>query len=142
MKARKIIHHKMVASSIMINDDSETKLGGPDNHALGIAVVFESMYQCQVFPSRASTLQRSKCQSSKRQRSRSRGCRLQKANWMWVYNSMRIALDGFNKPILVYPGSFRSVESPTLTITPDRSYLAQISDRPASSNLSPPLCYM
>ncbi|KAI9627959.1 hypothetical protein KEM48_011896 [Puccinia striiformis f. sp. tritici PST-130] len=41
------------------------------------------------------------------------------ANWMWVYNSMRIALDGFNKPILVYPGSFRSVESPTLTITPD-----------------------
>ncbi|KAI9617894.1 hypothetical protein H4Q26_012759 [Puccinia striiformis f. sp. tritici PST-130] len=116
----------MVASSIMINDDSETKLGGPDNHALGIAVVFESMtskYQCQVFPSRASTLQRSKCQSSKLQSSRSRGCRLQKANWMWVYNSMRIALDGFNKPILVYPGSFRSVESPTLTITPDSSLI-------------------
>ncbi|KAI9627960.1 hypothetical protein KEM48_011897 [Puccinia striiformis f. sp. tritici PST-130] len=38
-----IIHRKMVASSIMINDDSETKLGGPDNHALGIAVVFESL---------------------------------------------------------------------------------------------------
>ncbi|POW13173.1 hypothetical protein PSTT_03937 [Puccinia striiformis] len=97
---------------------NETKLGGPDNHALGIAVVFESI-TVKSFPPEH---QHSKIEMPKFETPKIEIPRMStpEANWMWVYNSMRIALDGFNKPILVYPGSFRSVESPTLTITPDR----------------------
>ncbi|KNF02717.1 hypothetical protein PSTG_04003 [Puccinia striiformis f. sp. tritici PST-78] len=119
----------MVASSIMINDDSETKLGGPDNHALGIAVVFESMCkkpQSITVKSFPPEHQHSRDRNAKVRNAKDRDPEdvdSREANWMWVYNSMRIALDGFNKPILVYPGSFRSVESPTLTITPDSSLI-------------------